>query len=152
MIEEKWAYEDLEEGRGFKFGPRQVTAEDILDFSRQFDIRPMDLDGKATNSGKLRSSGWHSCAIFMRMMCDEFLLDSTSQGSPGIPYLRWITPLFAGDTISARAVVVSRRRSKTRRDLGFVTFRNEVTNQKDELVLEFENMGMFLLRHPEIAA
>lgn len=152
MIDEKWAYEDLEEGRSFKFGPRTVIAEDILDFSRQYDFRPANHDDEAGTPGELRSSGWHSCAIFMRMMCDEFLLDSTSQGSPGIPYLRWITPVFAGDTISARVVVVSRRRSKTRRDLGFVTFRNEVTNQKGEPVLEFENMGMFLLRHPEIAA
>lgn len=155
MTDRKWAYEDLEEGRTIELPPRQVTAEEIVEFAGEFDPQPMHLDeraGKDSIMGGLGASGWHTCAMFMRMMCDGFLLDSTSQGAPGLEYTRWKKPVLAGDTLSGRSIIVARRRSKSRADLGFVTCRHELTNQKGEVVMELENTGMFLLRDPEAAA
>lgn len=155
MNDKKWAYEDLVEGCTIELGSKRVEAAEIIEFASEFDAQPMHLDeeaGKASILGGLAASGWHSCAMFMRLMCDGFLLDSTSQGGPSVDYMRWKRPVLAGDTLSARSTVVARRRSKSRSDLGFVTCRHEMTNQRGELVLELENVGMFLLRSPEVAS
>ena len=87
MNGKKWAYEDFAEGASITLGTKQVTAAEIIEFASEFDAQPMHLDeeaGRASILGGLSASGWHTCAMFMRMMCDAFLLDSTSQGAPGI--------------------------------------------------------------------
>lgn len=145
----KWAFEDFKEGAVLELGSKKVTAEEIVEFASQFDAQPMHLDeeaGKASILGGLSASGWHTCCMFMRMMCDGFLLDSTSQGSPGIAYARWKKPVLAGDTLTGRSTVTATRESASRPNLGFVTVRHELTNQRGQTVLELENTGMFLKR------
>jgi acyl dehydratase len=149
MTDKKWAFEDFEEGASLELGSKTVTAEEIVDFASQFDAQPMHLDeeaGRASILGGLSASGWHTCCMFMRMMCDGFLLDSTSQGSPGIDYVRWKKPVLAGDTLTGRSIVTAKRESASRSNLGFVTCRHELTNQRGEVVAELQNTGMFLKR------
>ncbi|MBO6718761.1 MAG: MaoC family dehydratase [Rhizobiaceae bacterium] len=149
MNGKKWAFEDFEEGGVLELGSKSVTAEEIIEFASQFDAQPMHLDeeaGKASILGGLSASGWHTCCMFMRMMCDGFLLDSTSQGSPGIAYARWKKPVLAGDTLTGRSTVTAKRESASRQNLGFVTVRHELSNQRGEVVLELENTGMFIKR------
>jgi acyl dehydratase len=144
-----WAYDDFVEGGSVDLGSKLVTAEEIVEFASEFDPQPMHLDedaGKASILGGLSASGWHTCAMFMRMMCDAFLLDSTSQGAPGIDYVRWKRPVLAGDTLTGKTTVLAKRLSKSRPTLGFVTCRHELFNQKGEQVLELEHTGMFLKR------
>ena len=145
----KWAFEDFVEGASITLGSKLVTAEEIAAFAREFDAQPMHLDeeaGKASLLGGLAASGWHTCCIFMRMLCDGFLLDSTSQGSPGIDYARWKKPVIAGDTLTSRLTVIGRRASQSRPGLGLVTIRSEMLNQRGEQVFELQNTGMFLRR------
>lgn len=149
MEKGKFAFEDFKVGAVFDLGGKTVSAEEIVDFASQFDAQPMHLDeeaGKASILGGLAASGWHTCCIFMRLMCDAFLLDSTSQGSPGIAYARWKRPVIAGDRLTGTSTVIDARESASRPGLGFVTCRHELRNQKDEVVLELENTGMFLKR------
>ncbi|MCB1452958.1 MAG: MaoC family dehydratase [Rhizobiaceae bacterium] len=149
MTAKKWAFEDFEEGGVLDIGSKTVTAEEIVEFASQFDAQPMHLDeeaGKASILGGLSASGWHTCCLFMRMMCDGFLLNSTSQGAPGIAYTRWKKPVLAGDTLTGRSIVVAKRESSSRPNLGLVTCRHELLNQRGEIVLELENTGMFLKR------
>ena len=144
-----FAYEDFEEGGTLTLATKTVTAAEIIEFASEFDAQPMHLDeeaGKASILGGLAASGWHTCAMFMRMMCDGFLLDSTSQGSPGLDYVRWKKPVLAGDTLTGSSHVIAKRTSKSRPGLGFVTVRSEMVNQRGEVVLELENTGMFLTR------
>jgi acyl dehydratase len=149
MTEKKWAFEDFEVGGAIDLGSKKVTAQEIVEFASEFDPQPMHLDaeaGKATMLGGLSASGWHTCAMFMRMMCDAFLLDSTSQGAPGVEYVRWKRPVLAGDTLTGRSTVLAARRSNSKPDLGFVTVKHELFNQRGEAVMELENTGMFRLR------
>jgi acyl dehydratase len=149
MTVKKWAFEDLEEGCTITLGSKTVTAEEIIEFASEFDAQPMHLDeaaGKASILGGLSASGWHTCAMFMRLMCDGFLLDSTSQGSPGLDYVRWKKPVLAGDQLTGRCMVLARRASKSKPGLGFVTVKSDMRNQRGETVLEIENTGMFLTR------
>lgn len=149
MSEKKWAFEDFTIGLVIDLGKKHVTAEEIIEFASEFDAQPMHLDeeaGKASILGGLSASGWHTCCMFMRMMCDAFLLDSTSQGSPGIDYTRWKKPVLAGDTLSATSTVTVARESASRPGLGFVTVKHEMRNQHNEVVAELQNTGMFLKR------
>lgn len=155
MTEKKWAYEDMALGRVISLGARTVAGEEIAAFAQAFDPQPMHIDEKAAKAGLLgglAASGWHVCALMMRMMCDAFVLDSTSQGAPGMDYVRWKKPVFAGDVLSGELKVVARRRSASRRNLGLVTYRSELRNQHGEAVLEAASTSMFLLRDPEAVA
>lgn len=149
MTARKWAFEDFEIGATLELGSKTVTAEEIIGFASEFDPQPMHLDaeaGKASILGGLAASGWHSCCIFMRMMCDAYLLDSTSQGAPGVEYVRWKKPVLAGDTLTGTSTVTAKRESRSRPELGFVTCRHQLSNQRGEIVVELENTGMFLKR------
>jgi acyl dehydratase len=149
MTGKKMAFEDFEEGVVLELGSKTVRAEEIIDFASQFDAQPMHLDeeaGKSSMLGGLSASGWHTCCMFMRLMCDGFVLDSTSQGSPGIAYARWKKPVLAGDTLTGRSIVTAVRQSASRPNLGFVTCKHALFNQRGETVLELENTGMFLKR------
>lgn len=149
MTEKKWAFEDFAEGAILDLGEKHITAEEIIEFASEFDAQPMHLDeeaGKASLLGGLAASGWHTCSIFMRMMCGAFLLDSTSQGAPGIDYVRWKKPVLAGDTLRGETTVTAKRESASRPSLGFVTVQHKLTNQHGQVVLELQNTGMFLKR------
>lgn len=143
------AFEDFQEGAVLELGSKTVTADEIIDFAGQFDMQPMHLDeeaGRASILGGLSASGWHTCCMFMRMMCDGFLLNSTSQGAPGVDYVRWKRPVLAGDTLTGTSTVTAKRESSSRPGLGFITCRHELRNQRAEVVAELQNTGMFLTR------
>nr|WP_259186008.1 MaoC family dehydratase [Rhizobium sp. BK176] len=145
----KLFYEDFELGRRFTLGPRTVTAAEIIEFAREFDPQPMHVDeaaGRASILGGLAASGWHTSALFMRMMADSFLLDSFSQGAPGVDFMEWRKPVLAGDTLSGHSTVVETRTLRSRPGIGMVKFRHEVENQKNELVCASENSIMFVMR------
>ncbi|MGE3305804.1 MAG: MaoC/PaaZ C-terminal domain-containing protein, partial [Rhizobiaceae bacterium] len=77
MTNKKWAYEDLAVGTSIALGQKLVTAEEIIEFASEFDPQPMHLDeeaGKASILGGLAASGWHTCSMFMRLLCDGLLL------------------------------------------------------------------------------
>ncbi|CAI2933582.1 MaoC family dehydratase [Aminobacter niigataensis] len=144
-----WAYEDLAEGVVIDLGSKAVLAREIIEFASEFDAQPFHLDeeaGKASILGGLSASGWHTCSMFMRMLCDALLLDSTSQGAPGIDYAKWKKPVLAGDMLGGKLTILSSRLSRSKPGLGFVSWRAELVNQKGEPVFELVNTCMFLTR------
>lgn len=151
MTGKTWAFEDFVEGMTIDLGAKDVTAAEIVEFASEFDPQPMHLDeaaGKASILGGLSASGWHTCSMFMRLFCDAVLLDSTSQGAPGVDHIKWRRPVLAGDRLTGYTIVVASRPSKSRSSLGLVTLRSELFNQRGETVLQLENTGMFLKRGP----
>lgn len=154
MTERKLAFEDLPEGRTLPLGPKLVTAEEIIEFAREFDPQPMHLDedaGRASILGGLAASGWHTCAMMMRMMIDSYMLASESEGSPGIETMEWKKPVLAGDVLKGRSTVLESRPLRSRPGIGIVRFRHELFNQRDELVCLSENPIMFRMAGREEA-
>lgn len=134
-------FEDFAEGDRLDIGTHRITAEEIIEFAEQFDPAPFHLShegGQASMLGALSASGWQTCAILMRMMCDSFLLETASQGAPGVETCSWLAPVHPGDTLHGAVNVVSARRSASRPGLGIVGFRCEVFNQREEKVLTME--------------
>ena len=145
----KYAFEDFPAGRVLEFGAYEVKREDMLRFAAEFDPQPFHLDEEAAERSLfegLSASGWHTCAIVMRMNCDAYLLDSTSLGSPGIDALKWTRPVRAGDVLHVRLTILEARVLKSRPQVGLVRSRWDVFNQRDETVLEMEGYGMFARR------
>ncbi len=141
-----YAFEDFFVGQTIEFGHRLVDREEGLAFAKAYDPQPLHLDeeaAKASVLGGLSVSGWHTCAMVMRMMCDEYLLDSTSQGSPGIDNLRWLKPVRPGDMLRVRMTVDEVKASRSRPEIGLVRSSWQVFNQKDEAVMSMEGWGMF---------
>ena len=142
-------FEDFVKGTVIDLGQYPVSAEEIIEFATEFDPAPFHLSeagGKASMLGGLSASGWHTCAMLMKMMCDTFLAQSTSQGTPGIDECNWLAPVHAGDVLHGRATVLSTRASASRPGLGIVTFRFEVFKQSGITVLTISNSIMFMTR------
>jgi len=55
----------------------------------------------------------------------------------GLENMRFIKPVRFGDTLTVKLKVITKRE---RKQLGIVTARNEVVNQKGEVVLAFDAM------------
>jgi acyl dehydratase len=144
-------WEDLEPGSVRELGSVSPSAEEIVDFAEQFDPQPFHLDehaGRRSIFGGLCASGWHTCALAMRLTVDNFLRESSSMGSPGLESLRWLKPVYPNDTLSLRHVILESRPLRKRPDVGLVRSRWEMFNQNGEKVLEMEGYGMFRRRHP----
>jgi acyl dehydratase len=145
-------FEDFPVGEIVEFGDRLVTADEIVAFAKDWDPQPFHLDAEAARSsqiGELIASGWHSGAMLIRMMCDAYLLDSASEGAPGIDEIRWLKPVRSGDRLRARRTTVSARPSRSRPQIGVIEFHHELSNQNGETVLTLR--GPSFIRRREAA-
>ncbi|MCB1498129.1 MAG: MaoC family dehydratase [Bauldia sp.] len=139
-------FEDFEIGEILDLAQRRVERADIIAFAAEFDPQPFHLDERTTPTdltAGLSASGWHTCAMFMRMLCDGYLLETSCMGSPGIETLKWRRPVRPGDLLSGTSTVIELRESKSRPTIGIIRFRHEVTNQSGEVVMWMENPVMF---------
>jgi acyl dehydratase len=145
----RWYWEDFPVGHVLDFGGLPVEREAVLAFARAFDPQPFHLDDDAAREslfGRLSASGWHTCAMTMRMMCDGFLLESASLGSPGIDALRWLKPVYPGDVLRVRMEVQQARVMTSRPQVGLIRALWTVRNQHEEPVLTMEGWGMYRRR------
>jgi len=145
----RYYWEDFPVGHRLQHGGMPVSREAVLEFARQFDPQPFHVDEEAARAslfGGLCASGWHTCALAMRMMCDAYLLESASLGSPGIDQLRWLKPVFPGDVLRLHMDVLEARPMASKPQVGLVKSRWEVSNQHGEPVLTMEGWGMFRRR------
>lgn len=139
-------FEDFSVGDVFHLGEVEVTEEAIIEFAERYDPQPFHIDPAAAVEspfGGLVASGWHTCAMFMRLFCDGLLFDSSSQGSSGMEEVRWLAPVRPGDTLRGRVEVLETKRSGTRPNRGTVFFRHEMVNQDDVVVLRMVGRGLY---------
>lgn len=148
-------FEDLEVGAETDFGSYEVTREEVLDFARKYDPQPFHLSDEAaakTHFGRLAASGWHTCAMTMAVIVAHMSSGEgqAGLGSPGVDELRWLKPVYPGDTLHVRGKIVEKTPSRSKPHLG--TFRTEttVTNQDDVPVMRMTSI-VLILKRPEAA-
>jgi acyl dehydratase len=148
-------FEDVTVGERFELGRHTFTADDIKAFARRFDPQPFHLDEEAaarSHFGALCASGWHTAAVWMRLMVEyqrrqDDMLRARGAGvatlgpSPGFRELKWLRPVYAGDTVSYGSEVVETRPSNSRPSWGLMTIRNSGVNQKGEPVISFVSVA-----------
>jgi acyl dehydratase len=145
----RYYWEDITVGTVYELGQVTVDREEVINFARRYDPQPFHLDDAAaarTHFGRLAASGWHTGAMVMRLMVDNFLLQSSSQGSPGLESLKWFKPVYPGDTLTARLRIVESRPLKSRPTIGLVRSHLGVSNQHGEQVMLMDSHGMLTRR------
>ncbi|MEZ0242495.1 MAG: MaoC family dehydratase [Sphingomonas sp.] len=134
-------FEDMHVGLKRSFGRYEVTLEEVLEFARKYDPQPFHLSDEAaaqTHFKRLAASGWHTCAMTMSMNVEAMKEHpSASLGAAGVDELRWLKPVYPGDTLRCETEVMEVRPSNSRPEMG--SFRSQTTtfNQHDEPVLRF---------------
>jgi acyl dehydratase len=154
--------EDLVPGASEELGSFTFTAEDIVRFARQFDPQPFHLDPEAAKKslfGALCASGWHTASAWMKLMVRrrmEQAARALGRGerpaqlgpSPGFKNLKWLKPVYAGDTITFRSAIVDTRTSTSRPGWGLAFHHNTGVDQNGEQVFAFDGV-VFWERRPE---
>lgn len=142
--------EDMNVGDRAAFGRYAVTREEVIDFASKFDPQAFHLDDEAaakTYFGRLSASGWHTCAMTMRMMVENLTVGGhAGLGSPGVDQIRWLKPVYPGDTLSVETVVTEVRPSRSKPDIGTVHSDITVLNQLGEPVMTMKSIGLIRRR------
>jgi acyl dehydratase len=145
-------FEDLEPGTKSAFGRYEVTREEVIEFASKYDPQPFHLSDEAaaqTHFGRISASGWHTCAMVMRMLVDNITeRKQAGLGSPGQDELRWHRPVFPGDVLRVESELLDKTRSRSRPEMG--SFRSDVRiyNQQDQLVMSMKSIGLIRVRDP----
>jgi len=138
--------EDLVPGATASFGSYPVTREEVLDFAGKYDPQPFHLDDAAaakTHFGRLSASGWHTCAMTMRMLVDNMGVGGHAGiGSPGVDQIRWLRPVYPGDTLRVETLLAEVRPSRSKPDMGSIHSEVTVFNQNDEPVMTMKSIGL----------
>lgn len=147
----KLYFEDFVPGTERTFGSHTFNAEEIVAFAREFDPQPMHLDAGGGGSqfyGSLIASGWHAAGVMMRLMCDGYILNSSSMGSPGVEELRWLKPVRPDDTLTLRLRILDTRASRTRPDMGLIHTATELIGADGTPAVTMVSWGMMGRRNP----
>jgi acyl dehydratase len=144
-------WDDIATGEKTELGRFTFTADNIKAFAWRFDPQAFHLDEAAaarSHFGALCASGWHSASIWMRLMVEhQKSEDAARRGrgqavaalgpSPGFRELKWLKPVYVGDTITYATEVIEKRASNSRPGWGLMSIRNSGVNQKGEAVISF---------------
>ncbi len=144
-------FEDYPVGAIFECGTVVVDEAEIIAFASRYDPQPFHIDPVAAAHGPyggLIASGWHTIALTMRRLVEQYLSEASSLGSPGIDEVRWLKPVRPGDELRVRVVVLDASPSRSKPDRGLIRASIEVGNQRGEQVLTMVAMNLMLLRAP----
>ena len=144
-------FEEFSIGERHRLGTHTFSAEEIKRFASAFDPQSFHLDEEAaakSHFGGLLASGWHTMAVWMRLNVREMqrqISERASAGakiaklgpSPGFEELKWLRPVFAGDTVSFESEIIAAKPSRSKPQWGLISFRNVGRNQKGEDVVSF---------------
>lgn len=142
-------FEDYQVGQTSRFGAYEVTESDVKEFASKYDPQFFHLDNEAAKGslfGGLCASGWHTGAMFMRMLIDNLPEDHGSLGSPGLNNLKWLKPVYPGYVLSVKSCVKSTRLSESKPGVGLICVNYEIVNQHDEAVMTLESNAFMRCR------
>lgn len=131
-------------------GSHTFDAESIKAFARKYDPQPFHVDEQAAKKsvfGGLCASGWHTAAAWMkRNLATPGRHAWTGSGpapefgpSPGITGLKWLKPVYAGETVAYSRTALSHRAVASRPGWRVVTVRAEGVDSTGAKVIEFDS-------------
>lgn len=149
-------YARIEVGVRRELGSHTFAAEDIVRFATKFDPQPFHLSeagAAASHFGRLCASGWHTAAVFMKLSTRARERDVEAWigagnpppllgPSPGFENLRWLKPVYAGDTLTYFSTCTGKRELRSRPGWGMVDAANQAVNQDGATVFSFDGHVM----------
>lgn len=146
-------FEDVKIGDVLRFGPLTLERDALIAFAREYDAQPFHLSDEAaatTHFGSLAASGWQVTALFMKMFLTELQktpgAQEASLGAIGIDELRWLRPVRPGDALHGTSEIIEKKASRSRPEMGIVTSRVTVCNQRGEVVMTMVPITMIRTR------
>ena len=143
-------FDDIEVGDEAVMGHYDVTREEVLEFARKYDPQPFHLSDEAaakTHFGRLAASGWHTCAMTMAVIARRVVDDEQAGlGSPGVDELRWLKPVYPGDRLTVRGLIVEKIPSRSKPHIGVIRTKTTVSNQDGVDVMSFTSIVMMQRR------
>lgn len=133
-------FDDMPVGFTYETGSRTMPRDEVIGFATEWDPQDFHLDeeaGRASPYGGLIASGFHTLVTAYRLTLETGIWTEASMGSPGMEHVRWLLPVWPGDTLRVKATVTASRASASRPDRGRTTILYEVLNQKDEIVMSY---------------
>jgi len=133
-------FEDFEVGQKMETKPFTITKEYAIAFAREYDPQYYHVDEEAAKAGpygRLIVSGWQTAAINMKLKATTRLaqVDGGLLGL-GLDTLKWLKPVYPGDTLHLIITVTDKRLSNSRPTHGIMKYKMETFNQHGELVME----------------
>lgn len=141
-------FDEREVGETVTYPGYTFTREAIIAFAREFDPQPFHLDedaAKASLFGRLCASGWHTGSAFILRIVEARMqanAGALARGetlpaygpSPGFRDLRWLKPVYVGDTIEFRSCLARKIDLKSRPTRGLLENDVQGRNQNGEVV------------------
>jgi acyl dehydratase len=144
-------YEDFPEGLVIPLGTYHLPKEEVIAFAREWDPQPFHLDeaaGERSVLGGLAASGWQTSAILIRLSVEGYANRSAAMASNSMEECKWLRPVFAGETLTGRATVLSRRVSAKRPEMGILRMKFELMNTDGEIKTEITGVQFMRVRKP----
>jgi len=135
-------FEEYEIGSSRISTGRTITEADIITHAGQTgDFYPHHMDAewcKTQPFGARMAHGTLILSVSVGMLAGEI---NESAMSYGYDKVRFISPVFIGDTITSKAEIIAKRdHAKKPQDFGMVDEQVTVTNQKGETVIAFVHL------------
>lgn len=141
-------------------GTHTFAADEIVSFATKFDPQRFHVDAEAarnSNFGALCASGWHTTAVWMRLNVEDIksqVQRAVTRGekppqfgpSPGFENLKWLKPVYAGDTIRFTRTLKGIRPLQSRQGWSIMQMSSAAYNQNGDKVLEFDSAALIALR------
>lgn len=142
--------EDFEPGRKFEHEIRRtVTEMDNMLFScLTHNPQPLHIDHEfaaSTEWGKPLVNSLFTLGLMIGVSVNDTTI-GTTVGNLGMTDVKFPKPVFHGDTLHMQTEVLSRRESKSRKDVGIVEFKHVAINQRGEVVAECVRQAMMRKR------
>ncbi len=140
-------------GETVQLGSHRFEADEIKAFAAKYDPQPFHLSEEAAERsvfGRLCASGWHTCAMWMHynLTKRQDTVDKPWNGSgprpqfgpsPGFQNLKWLKPVYAGETIAFTRRTVGHRALASRPGWRLLLVQCEGHDSAGAKVIEFES-------------
>ena len=142
--------DDLHVGQRFSSGEHALDTTQIKAFAAQYDPQPFHLsdeEAAKTHFGRIAASGWHTCAMTMAVIA-RHVVDGEQEGlgSPGVDELRWLKPVYPGDTLHVNGKIIEKTPSRSKPEIGSFRTETTVTNQDAVPVMRFTSIVLIRRR------
>ena len=144
-MRKKYYWEDFKKNGKISLGFKSISKDEIIDFAKKYDpqyFHTNEEKAKESQFNGLIASGWQTCCIVMKLMCDSYLLETDSMGSPGLENVKWLKPVRPNDTLEVFRTILETRKSSTKKNLGILKLLFEAFNQNGELVFSTVTIQM----------
>ncbi len=151
-VEDRY-FEDWSIGERLETAAYTLEEAQIVEFGTLYDPQPFHIDAEAARHstfGRLIASGWQTTAVTMRLIVQSGIFGKHGGIGMGVDALRWLKPVFAGDTLRVEAEAVSARTAAGKKT-GIVHFKMTTFNQREEAVLT-QTAIVLVPRRPEATA